>query len=87
MKYKKFTYTKVNNEVSERKVLVVAEARKTHLCYDVTNLEDDQIEWLRGIDEEVQKLREVLFQEFEIEFDIKLNKLWRSFKPEKINED
>lgn len=85
MKYKEFIYTKDNGETSERKVLIVVEARKTHLCYDVTNLNSDDIDWLKNISEEMQKIREEMLQEFEESTDIKLDKLWRSFKPEGIS--
>lgn len=84
MKIKNFTYTKDSGEVSERTVLVIAEPKTNYLMYDVSKLEPEDIEALRDIFDNVEEIRDELLRDFEDNTGIKLNSLWRSFKPEGI---
>jgi len=84
MKYRSFEYTKDSGEVSDRRVLIVSEARENHLCYDVTDMGTVDLLRLQRINEYLKLAKEDMLENFEQDTGIKLDKLWRSFKPSGI---
>lgn len=78
---KRMVYTKEGGDVSERKVIMVSKHRDNDLVYDVSKLTDSQLEYLEAALEEVEIYRNETMAEFEAVSDVKINSLWRSFKP------
>ena len=76
VKYREFTYTKTNGEVSERKVLVIANPSKNYLCLDVENLTPDEVIYLQKHLHELNGEKSMLLH--------KLDTHYKSFKPEGI---
>lgn len=76
IKYKKFTYTKTNGEVSERKVLLIAKPSKNYLCLDVENLTNEEVLYLQEELKRFDESRQILINEFDTQY--------KSFKPEGI---
>lgn len=87
MKIKRMQYTKDNGEVSNRLVVVVAEPKDNYLCYDISNFKDDEIRMLEHFLEAIEEYRNDTLLEFEDVTGIKINTLWRSFKPTGIEWD
>ena len=75
------TYTKDSGEVSQRKVIEVSKPRDNYLVYDVTKLTEDETAYFEKILQELEEDRNEAFGEFEAVTGIKINSLWRSFKP------
>ena len=75
------TYTKDSGEVSERDVVVVSAPRENYLCYDITNLDDNERTILKHYLDSIEVYREETFEELKSITGIRLNALWRSFKP------
>jgi hypothetical protein len=84
-KLRYFTYTKDNGEISDRAGIIVAAARDNTLMYDVSKLTDKQKRYLVEVIIEAETYRDDCLADFEAETGIKLNSLWRSFKPGGIN--
>ena len=75
------TYTKDNGEVSDRQILVVSEPRENYLVYDVTKLSDEHLEILVDALAMAEEYRDNALADFELLTKVKVNSLWRSFKP------
>ena len=85
LKIKSMGYTKDNGDFSRRRVIVVSEPKENYLMYDVSKLTDSELEYLTEALTEIEQTRTDCLQEFEDVTKIKLNRLWRSFKPGGIN--
>lgn len=81
---KLMTYTKDNGETSDREVIVVSEPRDNYLMFDVTKLDDDNVDNLIFYLEEIDSFRKQMLKIFEESSEVKISSLWRSFKPEGI---
>ena len=81
MKIKRFVYSKENGDVSNRHVIIVSEPRENFLVYDMSDLTEDQIVYLEKALKEAEDYRDDCLVEFEQVTGIKINDLWRSFKP------
>lgn len=84
MKIRDFTYTKDNGDTSYRKAIVVSEPRSNYLMYDITEFSDKELETLVDALEKAEEYRDNCMADFELLAGIKLNTLWRSFKPDGI---
>jgi hypothetical protein len=77
-------YTKDNGETSLREVVVVSEPRANYLVYDVTKLSNKDLDVLRLALEQTEVFRDNALADFDLVSELKLWRLWRSFKPEGI---
>lgn len=83
-KTRRMYYTKASGEKSMRDIIIVSRPRDNFLCYDVSNLTEDQLKYLEAALAEIEVYRTECMNEFEDVTGIKQNALWRSFKPEGI---
>lgn len=81
MNVRLMTYTKDSGEATNREVLVVSSPRDNYLTYDVSDLSDDHLEVLLEALTIADDCRENALKDFELITGIKVNSLWRSFKP------
>ena len=81
MKIRRFTYTKENKDVTNRYVVVISEPKENFLVYDMSDLTEDQIDYFLEAIQKSEDYREEALKEFEDVTGIKVNSLWRSFKP------
>ena len=81
---KHMLYTKENGEQSERLVIVVSAPKINYLVYDVTKLEQTDINVLLDALSQADEYRENALKDFELITGIQQRNLWRSFKPEGI---
>lgn len=87
MKIRHFTYTKENGDESSRFAVIVLEPRENYLVYDISKLSTDETKYFLKAVQEIEDYREECLQEFEDVTGIKINSLWRSFKPGGIEWD
>jgi len=76
-----FTYRKDNGETSKRSGVVVSTPRDTTLMYDVSKFDENQARLFTSLLETIENYRDETLAEFEAITGIKINSLWRSFKP------
>jgi hypothetical protein len=81
MSTRMFKYTKDSGDISEREVIVISKPHPNYLCYDVSNLSEDEINYLTEVQERIAEHREACVLEYEHVTGKHLNKLFRSFKP------
>jgi len=81
MKTRRMKYTKEDGSISDREVIVVSAPRENYLVYDVGNFTELEISHFLDVLEEADTYRNECLADFEKLTGIKLNSLWRSFKP------
>ena len=81
MKTRRFIYTKANGDVTNRYVVLVSEPRENYLVYDMSDLSEDQINYFTDALRKSEEFRDEALTEFEDVTGIKIDSLWRSFKP------
>lgn len=84
MKIRRMTYTKDSGDRSDRIIAVMSEPRQNLLAWDLTSLNPFDIDILHDTILEIETYRQECYRDFEDKTGIKLDSLWRSFKPEGI---
>ena len=77
-KYREFTYTKDNGEVSNRRCIMLRPPQKNWLALDVSSLAPDEVQRVLNAIKDWESQRDEIFE------GLGLSNCWRSFKPTNI---